>query len=93
MVLFIQNLKAGIRFNWWAIFIYIPVTTSLNTVFQVLQQQGKFNETVAGNLGSAVMVGTIASVLLLGLDWALWWPLIILAAGASTFITGVRNRK
>jgi len=47
VVLFIQNLKAGIRFNWWAIFIYIPVTTSLNTVFQVLQQNGKFNETAA----------------------------------------------
>ncbi len=89
IVLFIQNLNVGMHLNWWAVFIYIPVVTSLTGAFQDLRRDGKFSEAVAGNLGSAVMVGTIATMLLLGVDWARWWPLTILAAGASMFINGL----
>ncbi len=85
----IDNFNIGLSFNWWALFIFIPVVASLNTTWVEVRRTGSFNQAAAGSLGGAVMVGTIAVMLLLGFDWALWWPLVIIAAGAATFIDGI----
>jgi len=89
LVMLVNNFNIGVQFNWWAIFIFIPVVASLNTAWNEVRRTGEFNHTVAGSLGGAVMVGTIAVMLLLGFDWAIWWPLVIIAAGTSTFINGL----
>lgn len=91
IVLFIQNLGAGLRFNWWAVFIFIPVVASLNTAWKQAQKSGKFDSNVAGNLGSALVVGTVAVLLLFGSDWAKWWPLMIITPGVSLLLTGLTS--
>ncbi len=91
LIFLIQNFNIGVHLNWWAIFIFIPVAASFGSALNGLRQSGRFDQNVAGNLGSVVMVGTIATMLLLGLDWSLWWPLVIIAGGASIFINGIQS--
>jgi hypothetical protein len=89
LILLIQNFNYGVQLNWWALFIFIPVAASLNTGLNRLRESGRFDQAVAGSLGSVVMVGTIAVMLLLGLDWSFWWPLTVIAAGTAIFINGI----
>ena len=89
VIMLVNNFNIGLHFNWWAIFIFIPVVASLSTTWGEVRRTGEFNSAAAGSLGGAVMVGTIAVMLLLGFDWAIWWPLVVIAAGAATFINGI----
>lgn len=89
IVLLIQNLQIGLHLNWWAVFIFIPVAASLSTAWSQMHRFGKFDATVAGSLGSALVVGTVAVLLLLGSDWSRWWPLMIITPGVSLLLTGI----
>jgi hypothetical protein len=89
IVLLIQNLGiVPVHFNWWALFIFIPVLGSLTTAWSAWQKSGKFNTTVRSSLGSALVIGTAATILLLGLSWARLWPLMVISAGISAAIGG-----
>ena len=90
-ILLIQNLGVGLHLNWWAVFIFIPVVASLKTAWTQMQKTGKFDSIVAGSLGSALIVGTVAVLLLLGLDWTKWWPLMVIAPGVSVLLTGIAS--
>jgi hypothetical protein len=87
IVLLIQNLGiVPVHFNWWALFIFIPVLGSLTTAWSAWQKSGKFNATVRSSLGSALVIGTAATILLLGLSWTQLWPLMVISAGISATI-------
>jgi hypothetical protein len=44
---------------------------------------------VGGSLGSAVVIGTVGTILLFGMDWGRYWPLMVIAVGLSAFLTGL----
>jgi hypothetical protein len=90
LIFLVQNLHlANFTFNWWALFIFIPVVGSLSTAWDALRNDGSFSAKVGGSLGSAVVIGTVATLLLFGLDWGLYWPLTLIAVGLSAFLTGL----
>ncbi|MHC1739594.1 MAG: hypothetical protein AB9897_00615 [Anaerolineaceae bacterium] len=90
LILLVQNLHiANLSFHWWALFIFIPVFGSLSTAWDGFQESHRFSSKVSGSLGSAVMVGTVGTMLLFGMDWSRWWPLVVIAAGASGFLSGL----
>jgi hypothetical protein len=90
VILLIQNLHpANFIFNWWALFIFIPVLGSLSAAWDGLRQDGRFSARVGGSLGSAIVIGTVGTILLFGLDWNRLWPLMIIAVGLSVFCTGL----
>lgn len=90
VILLVQNLHiASFSFNWWALFIFLPVLGSLSSAWDGLREDGRFTAKVSGSLGSAVLVGTVATLLLFGMDWSRWWPIVIVAGGLSFFLTGL----
>jgi hypothetical protein len=90
VIMLVQNITgATFEFHWWALFIFIPVFGSLSTAWDGIREGGRFTTKVGGSLGSAVLVATIATILLFGLDWTRWWPLVILAGGFSMVMTGL----
>jgi hypothetical protein len=89
-ILFVQNLHiANFTFNWWALFIFIPVIGSLSSAWSQLRDEGYYSTRVGGNIGSAVFLGVVATILMFGMDWTLWWPLVVMAAGFSVLLTGI----
>lgn len=79
------------QFNWWALFILIPAFGSLGAAFTSFQSSGKFNAAVRSSLGGAIVLLTLTFILLFGLNWAVYWPLMVVAAGFSFFINGLET--
>lgn len=94
MILFAQQFGwLGPRYNWWALFILIPALASLGGAFTALAQTGKFNAAVRGGLGGGIVLLTLAFMFLFGLDWTIWWPLMVLAGGLSIFLEGLSGKE
>lgn len=78
----------GPRYNWWALFIFIPALASLGSGISEMQRSGKFGGAVRAGIGGGLVVLTVAILLLLGLDWAVWWPVLVLVVGLVIFLEG-----
>jgi hypothetical protein len=76
----------GARYNWWALFIMVPALASLGGGFSELQSSGKFGAAVRAGLGGGLILMTLSLVFLFGLDWSVWWPLMVLVAGVAIFL-------
>lgn len=83
----------GPRYNWWALFILAPALASFGSAFTTLQNTGKFGAAVRGGLGGGIVLLTLALMFLFGLDWAVWWPLMVLAGGLSVFLEGISGKE
>ncbi len=92
VILLVQNLHlANFSFHWWALFIFIPVLGSFSTAWEALRRTGRFGSAVAGGLGSGIVMGTVGTILLFGLDWGRLWPLMLISVGLSAFLSGVAS--
>jgi len=78
----------GPRYNWWALFIFIPALASLGGGCAELQRSGKFGSAVRAGLGGGLVILTVGLILLLGMDWTIWWPLLVLVVGFTIFLEG-----
>lgn len=83
----------GPRYNWWALFILAPALASFGSAFTTLQNTGKFGAMVRAGLGGGIVLLTLALMFLFGLDWAVCWPLMVLAGGLSIFLEGISGKE
>jgi len=83
----------GPNFNWWAMFIFIPAIGALSTAWHIFTKKRRITGGVRSSFGSFVVLGTLATILLLGLNWRIWWPLMVIAPGFSVFLGGFVDRK
>jgi hypothetical protein len=83
----------GPRVNWWALFILIPAFGSLSGAYYAFQYSQRFNTAVRSSLGSAVVLFTLTFMFLLGLDWSVYWPLMVIAPGVSVLLNGFGGRE
>lgn len=94
LILFAQQLGwLGPRYNWWALFILVPALASLGGALSAWQATGRFNAAARSGLGGGIVLLTLAMIFLLGLDWSIWWPLMVLAGGFSIFLEGFGKRS
>jgi hypothetical protein len=77
------------HFNWWALFILIPAISSLTGMYYAIRSSGTFNQTARSALGTSVVIFTLAFMFLFNLDWAIYWPLMVIAAGFSILIGSI----
>ncbi len=77
------------NFNWWALFILIPAVSSLTGMYYAIRNSGTFNQTARSAAGTAVVFFTLSFMFLFNLDWAIYWPLMVLAVGFSILIGSI----
>jgi len=77
------------HFNWWALFILIPAVSSLTGMYYAIRNSGTFNQTARSAAGTAVVFFTLSFMFLFNLDWAIYWPLMVLAVGFSILIGSI----
>ena len=89
VILLIQNLGFGLKhFNWWALFIFLPVAGALSGAWSDIRKAGRINGKALSGIGSAIVIGTVAVLLLVGANWGKWWPVMLIAAGLSSILGG-----
>jgi len=90
VILLVQNVSpVPVHLNWWAAFIYFPVLGSIMAGINAFEKSGKFDAAVRSSLSGVIVVGTVATMLLLGVDWRNWWPLMLIAPGLSMLINSI----
>jgi hypothetical protein len=77
------------HFYWWALFILIPAISSLTGMYYAIRNSGTFNQTARNAAGTAVVFFTLSFMFLFNLDWAIYWPLMVLAVGFSILIGSI----
>ncbi len=74
--------------NWWALFILIPAFGAFTSAWVIGQNAGRFNEGVRSSIGSGLITLTVALMFLFGLNWGVWWPLIVIVFGFTLLMSG-----
>ena len=74
--------------NWWALFILIPAFGSFSSAWLIYQHAGRVNEGVRSSIGGGLITLTVALIFLFNLNWATWWPLMVLVPGFVLFTGG-----
>ena len=90
LFLLARNLNLiSVHLNWWAGFIFIPVVGSLAGALGAFQKSHRFDAAVRNSLGSAIVVGTVATMFLFDMDWGNYWPLMLIAPGTSMLLNSI----
>lgn len=90
LFLLARNLNLiNVHLNWWAGFIFIPVVGSLAGALGAFQKSKRFDAAVRNALGSAIVVGTVATMFLFDVSWHHFWPLMLIAPAISMLLNGI----
>lgn len=79
--------------NWWALLLLIPAIASVNTAFTEIQNKKGFTFSLASNLVGIIFPIAICVILLLGLNWNIILPIIIILSGLSMLVIGFVNEE
>jgi hypothetical protein len=90
IIFLFQQIGSFTFHNWWAVFILIPVLSSIGAAWRVYQSTGRFTHPgVLGPLYGAGYPLMVALIFLFDLNWGIWWPLFVLWAGLGAMASGL----
>jgi len=69
--------------NWWAVFIYLAAMASFVSAWRSYRSGAPFGSQASGSLIWGLVLTVVASILLFGLEWDMWWPAIVIAVGVG----------
>lgn len=82
LVLLGQNFGLEMPDRWWALLLLIPAIASLVGAIRVYREGGGGNEALFGIIGAAIFT-ILALALFFGVDWGIFWPLVLVLIGAG----------
>lgn len=86
--------SAGIMVgNWWTVFIFIPALVNFYAMFRVWRRERRFTAAATGSLIGGLLLMTVATILLLDLDWSKAWPAILISIGVGLVAGSLLGRK
>lgn len=78
----LQNMGAVVLRNSWALLILLPAAGSFATAIGAFRLNGgRMTTTVRGSLISGLIFVAITAFFLYDLNWATWWPVLLILAG------------
>ena len=90
IVFLLQNMTGFYLNNWWALFILIPAFGSFSRGWQEVQEEsGKVTTHARSNFIGGVVLTAVAAILLFNLDWAIFGPFLLIAAGVALLLSSV----
>ncbi len=81
VVFLLQNMGLPFLANWWALFILIPAFWAYVAAWDSYQDHSRLTRGGAGSLAGGILLTILAVVLLLGLDFGLFWPILLIVGG------------
>ncbi len=87
------NLADVLTARWWAMFILLPGVALAYAATMARKLSGALTLLVRLTASVSAILLTVASMFLLGLNWATWWPLMLLVTGAATAWVGIEPRN
>lgn len=76
--------------NWWALFILIPAVGSFSTAYRMYRSNGgHMTEAVRGPFIGGLILTAVTLVFLLGISWAVIWPVFLIIIGIGALLTAL----
>jgi len=85
----LQNLTSFELENWWALFILIPALGAFSNAWRVYQKDERLSAPARASLVSGVILTMVTAVFLLGLNWTLVGPVLLILAGVGILLNVV----
>ena len=80
--LLLQNVGYRLPERWWALLLLLPAVGSLVAALRVYRTTGASGDTIGALLGGAIFT-VLALALFFGVDWGIFWPIILIAVGGG----------
>ncbi|MBW6474213.1 MAG: hypothetical protein K0B14_13895 [Anaerolineaceae bacterium] len=93
VIVFVQRTNLEWLKNWWALLFLIPAIASINNAYTEIQSRKGFTFSLASNVVGIVFPIAICVILLLGLNWNIILPIIIILSGLSMLVIGFVNEE
>jgi len=93
MMVFVQRTNLDWLKNWWALLFLIPAIASINNSYTEIQNKKGFTFSLASNIVGIIFPFAICVILLLGLNWNIILPVIIILSGLSMLVIGFVNEE
>ncbi len=77
---------AAVHPNWWALFILIPAVGGLIMILRALLSPDRTAALLIANIVATVSVGATGIVALLGIDWNLLNPIMLIGLGLALLV-------
>ena len=74
--------------RWWALFVLVPAAGALVSAARFYRLDGNLSTRVVGAATGGVLMLAIALALFLGLNWGMFWPVILIIVGAGIITRG-----
>ncbi len=75
--------------RWWTLFLLIPIGSMGADLWNRWQRNGKkYSPDMSGSLIGLLSVSTVMIIFVFHLHWGMMWPLFIIIAGISVFLSG-----
>ena len=89
IVFVVRNITGFELQNWWALFILIPAFGSLATAYSMYRRNGdRLTAASRGPLIGGLVLLALVVIFLLGIDFAVAWPILLIVAGAAVLVGG-----
>ena len=82
--LLLQNLGYALPERWWALLLLIPAVASLSAALRDYRD-GASGDTIAAVVGGVIFVA-LALALFFGVNWGLFWPIVLILIGAGVIL-------
>lgn len=78
--------------RWWAVVILIPAVAAIVSAIRFYRTDGTMNARVTGSAVGGVIMVALALALFFGLNWGMFWPVILIVVGASILMRNYWRR-
>ncbi|MDR3474881.1 MAG: hypothetical protein P4M09_24790 [Devosia sp.] len=85
--LLLQNVGYQLPERWWALLLLVPAVASLVAALRNYRERGGAPDTIAELVGGAIFT-LLALALFFGLDWGVFWPVVLILIGAGVLVRG-----
>lgn len=86
-----RNFGLDLPPRWWAIFILVPAAAALVTAARFFRVDGGLSSRTVGSATGGILMLAVALVLYLDLNWAMFWPVLVIIVGVGVLARGWRR--
>ena len=83
VIFLLGNFGLHIPAHWWAIFLLVPAAGLLVTAIRFYRVDNTFSGRAMGPLIGGIVLLAMALAIFFGLNWGVFWPIVLIAVGAS----------
>lgn len=83
VIFLLGNFGFHLPAHWWAVLILIPAVGLLVTAIRFYRADNTMNGRAMGPLIGGIILLGLALAILLGLNWGIFWPLVLIVVGLA----------